>query len=153
ELAKRDIEPEVFDFGVLGTTVPQKGSFYGLPWFMGLVGAGRVGGPTINQACATSVRCLLAAAQEVESESADTALVATRDRTSNGPHVVYPAPAAPGGTADHENWVLDNFSCDPLGSHSMLQTAENVARKYQVTTAAQHEVVLRRTEQYGAALA
>ena len=120
---------------------------------MGLIGARGAGGPTINQACATSARCLLAAAQEIESELAAIVLVATCDRTSNGPHIVYPAPAAPGGTSEHENWVLDNFSCDPLGQHSMLQTAENVARKYQVTTEVQHEVVLRRSEQYGAALA
>jgi len=35
ELAKRDIAPAAFDFGVLGTTVPQKSAFHGLPWFMG----------------------------------------------------------------------------------------------------------------------
>ncbi len=30
ELAKRRIAPEAFDYGVLGMTVPQKASFYGL---------------------------------------------------------------------------------------------------------------------------
>jgi acetyl-CoA acetyltransferase family protein len=153
ELAKRKIDPAVFDYGVLGISVPQKNSFYGLPWLTGMIGAAGVGGPTISQACATGARSLLAAAQEIESDLASTALVVTCDRTSNGPHVVYPNPAGPGGTADHENWVLDNFSCDPLGKHSMLQTAENVARKYQVSRAEQEEVVLRRSAQYGDALA
>ena len=153
ELAKRDIAPAAFDFGVLGTTVPQKSAFHGLPWFMGMIGAAKVGGPTINQACATGVRCLLAAAQEIEADLASTALVAACDRISNGPHIVYPNPSAPGGTASHENWVLDNFSHDPLGGHAMINTAENVARKYQVSTAEQHDVVLRRVEQYAAALA
>jgi acetyl-CoA acetyltransferase len=143
----------VFDFGVLGTTVPQKSAFHGLPWFMGMIGAAKVGGPTINQACATGVRCLLAAAQEIEADLASTALVAACDRISNGPHLVYPNPSAPGGTASHENWVLDNFANDPLGGHAMINTAENVARKYQVSTAEQHDVVLRRVEQYAAALA
>lgn len=46
ELAKRDIAPATFDFGVLGTTVPQKSAFHGLPWFMGMIGAAKVGGPT-----------------------------------------------------------------------------------------------------------
>ena len=46
ELAKRDIAPAAFDFGVLGTTVPQKSAFHGLPWFMGMIGAAKVGGPT-----------------------------------------------------------------------------------------------------------
>jgi acetyl-CoA acetyltransferase len=153
ELGKRDIAAEAFDYGVLGITVPQMSSFHGLPWFMGMIGARKVGGPTINQACATSVRCLLAGVQEIEAGLASNALIATCDRTSNGPHVVYPNPSAPGGTAANENWVLDNFSHDPLGNHAMVQTAENVARKYQITTAQQHEVVLRRTEQYAAALA
>ncbi len=153
EMARRGIDPKCFDYGVLGTTVPQKSSFYGLPWLTGMIGAPQVAGPTINQACATGVRCLMAAAQEIEAGDATAALVATADRISNGPHIVYPAPASPGGTADHENWVMDNFGCDPLGRHSMLQTAENVAAKYQIGTAEQHDVVLRRTEQYKAALA
>src|ERR1700676_4668710 len=72
ELAKRRIAPDAFDYGVLGMTVPQKASFYGLPWFMGLIGGRKVGGPTISQACATSVRCLLAGAQEVEAGLAST---------------------------------------------------------------------------------
>jgi len=127
--------------------VPQKHSFYGLPWFTGMIGADGVGGPTIGQACATGARCMLAAAQEIEVGLATTALVATCDRTSNGPHIVYPNPAAPGGTVDSENWVLDNFSCDPLGMHVMIDTAENVARRYQVSTEEQHDVVVRRGEQ------
>ena len=31
ELAKREIAPEIFDHAVLGTSVPQKHSFYGVP--------------------------------------------------------------------------------------------------------------------------
>jgi acetyl-CoA acetyltransferase family protein len=153
ELARREISPEVFDYGVLGFSVMQKYSFYGLPWVMGLIGAGTVGGPTVAQACATSVRCLLAAAQEIETGMADCALAITCDRTSNGGHVYYPNPAGVGGTGEMENPVLDNMMCDPLGGHSMTQTGENVAAKHGITTAEQHEVVLRRQEQYHQALA
>src|SRR5436853_7466201 len=92
ELAKRDIAPTAFDFGVLGTTVPQKSAFHGLPWFMGMIGAAKVGGPTINQACATGVRCLLAAAHEIEAELASAALGATVHRIANGPAIVYANP-------------------------------------------------------------
>jgi acetyl-CoA acetyltransferase len=153
ELERREIDAQAFDYGVLGTTVPQQHSFYGAPWMMGLLGAKDVGGPTVAQACATGVRCLATAAQEIETDLASCALVVTCDRTSNGPHLYYPDPRAPGGTGAHENWVLDNFSCDPLGNHSMVETAENVAAKYQITTAQQHEVVLRRQEQYDQATA
>ena len=33
ELARRGIDAGVFDHGALGMSVPQKHSFYGLPWF------------------------------------------------------------------------------------------------------------------------
>jgi len=153
ELAKRRIDPKTFDYGVLGFSVPQKHSFYGLPWLTGLIGAGQAGGPTMMQACATGVRTLLAAAQEIEVGMASTALAINCDRTSNGPHLYYPNPRGPGGTGVAEDWVMDNFGCDPLGPHAMLATAENVAKKHGIATAQQHEVVLRREEQYRDALA
>jgi acetyl-CoA acetyltransferase len=153
ELARRKIDPAVFDHGVLGFSVPQQHSFFGLPWLTGLMGAGGVGGPTLMQACATGVRTVLAAAQEIECGLASTALVLNCDRTSNGPHLYYPNPRGPGGTGVAEDWVMDNFGCDPLGGHSMLATAENVAKKHGFSTAEQHEVVLRREQQYRESLA
>ena len=152
ELARRRIDAGGFDYGVLGFSVPQKQSFYGMPWLMGLIGAGQAGGPTLMQACATGVRTLLAAAQEIEVGLATTALVLNCDRTSNGPHLYYPNLRGPGGTGAAEDWVMDNFGCDPLGGHSMLATAENVAARHGISTAEQHEVVLRREQQYAQAL-
>ena len=148
ELARRGIDAQRLDYGVLGFSVPQKQSFYGLPWLAGLIGAAQVGGPTLMQACATGVRTLLAAAQEVQVGMATTALVINCDRTSNGPHLYYPNPRGPGGTGVAEDWVMDNFGCDPLGGHSMLATAENVAKRHGISTAEQHEVVLQREAQY-----
>jgi acetyl-CoA acetyltransferase family protein len=153
ELARRAIPGEAIEHGVLGFTVPQKHSFYGLPWVAGMAGLGHVAGPTVMQACATGVRALLAAAQEVEAGLCDTSLAVTCDRTSNGPHIYYPNPKGPGGTGSNEDWVMDNFGHDPLGGHAMVRTAENVAGKHQVTTAEQHDVVLRREAQYRDALA
>ncbi len=147
ELKKRDIDPAGFDYGVLGLTVPQDLSFHGLPWITGMIGAGTVGGPTIMQACATAARCLQNATQEVEMGAASQALAIGCDRVSNGPQIYYPDPGGPGGTGKAENWTIDNMMCDPLGRHSMLQTAENVAARHQIGTAEQHEVVLRRQEQ------
>jgi len=51
ELGKRKIDPARFDYGVLGFSVPQNHSFYGLPWLTGMIGAAQAGGPTIMQAC------------------------------------------------------------------------------------------------------
>ena len=153
ELTKRNIQPEMIDFGVLGVSIPQKHSFYGFPWLAAMIGANSATGPTIGQACATSVRCLSAGVQEIESDATHTALLVTCDRTSNGPHIYYPNPRGPGGTGAHEDWVMDNFSCDPNGGHAMVTTAENVAAKHSISTEQQHEVVLRRCEQYAAAIA
>jgi acetyl-CoA acetyltransferase len=153
ELARRRIDARQIDFGVLGLSVPQPHAFYGLPWLCGMAGAGHVAGPTIMQACATGVRVLLASALEIEAGMAEVALGITCDRTSNGPHLYYPNPKGPGGTGAHEDWVLANFGCDPLGPHSMLDTAENVARAHRVSTTEQHAIVLRREEQYRKALA
>ena len=152
-LAARNLSPQTFDFGVLGLTVPQKNSFYGLPWLMGEIGATQVGGPTVNQACATGARILELAHSEIAAGRAQVALAIAADRTSNGPHIYYPAPGGPGGTGEHEDWVLDNFSHDPFARLAMIETAENVARRHKVSTTEQNEVVLRRYQQYGDAVA
>ena len=152
-LARRAIDPAIFDFGVLGFTVPQNGSFYGLPWVMGEIGAPHVGGPTIMQACATSARCLQTAAAEVATGAAECALVLTADRVSNGPHLYYPAPSATGGTGEAENWVLDNFARDPFAGVAMVDTAENVARRFGVERPDLDDLILMRAAQYEAALA
>lgn len=153
ELAKRSIPAQAFDHGVLGLSVPQKHSFFGLPWLAGMAGMGQIGGPTLMQACATGVRVLLSGVQEIENGMSQVALSVTCDRTSNGPHLYYPNPRGPGGTGVHEDWVMDNFGCDPLGGHAMVSTAENVAKKHGIGTAEQHEIVLRREAQYREALA
>lgn len=151
-LARRGIDPAVFDHGVLGLTVPQQGAFYGLPWLMARLGATGVAGPTISQACATGARIVQSAAAEVAEGRAQVALAIGADRTSNGPHLYYPAPDAPGGTGIDENWVLDNFAADPFTGQAMIRTAENVAARFGIDTAAQNALTLVRYEQYARAL-
>jgi len=151
-LSERGIDPADVDGLCLGTTVPSKHSFYGAPWLAGLAGLGHVTGPTINQACATSVRCLVQGAQELSSGGATAYLAVAADRTSNGPHVYYPAPDGVGGTGDSENVVLDSFGLDPWARNSMLQTAENAAKAEGITRADQEDVTLLRYRQYATAL-
>ena len=91
--------------------------------------------------------------QEIRTGRAGCALVVTADRVSNGPHLYYPNPTGPGGTGSHEDWVVDNFQHDPFPGCTMLDTAENVAARYKIDTGLQHALVLRRYEQYEAALA
>ena len=153
ELARRNVAATAFDHAILGTTVPQKHGFYGVPWVTGMLGAPGVTGPTVNQACATSARCLQMAATAITTGEAEASLVITADRCSNGPHLYYPDPRGAGGTGAHEDWVLDNFSFDPYARGAMIDTAENVARKWGITLEEQHQVTLQRYAQYDRALA
>lgn len=154
ELAAHNIAPNIFDFGVLGITVPQQHTFWGAPWLMQQIGADDVAGPTVSQACATGVRSLLTAEREISGGMASVALVVGTDRLSNGPQIFYPAPDAMGGTGPTETWILDAmFGGDPSTSQDMLQTAENVARQFGISKEAQHELVLHRYEQYTKAVA
>jgi len=152
-LDDRQVDAAAIDLGILGITNPQLGSFYGLPWLTGLMGIDRVAGPTIQQACASSARALQMAAQEIGGGTARCALIVTADRCSNGPVVHYPDPTAPGGNGHTEKWVMDNFGHDPYAKNAMIDTAENVARRFKVGTAEMNETVLRRYQQYLDALA
>jgi acetyl-CoA acetyltransferase len=152
-LAARGFDLKQVDLGVLGMTNPQKGSFYGLPYVTGMMGIDRVAGPTVQQACATSVRALQMAAQEVMCGTAGCALLLMTDRQSNGPVVYYPDPSGPGGYGLTEHWVPDNMALDPYAKNPMLQTGENVAARYRISTAEQNDLKLRRYQQYQDALA
>jgi len=142
-----------FDELVLGTTVPQLHSFYGVPTLAARLGLGEIAGPLIAQACATSVACLHSAAASQNGAPMGARLVVTTDRTSNGPHLVYPSAASSGGTPKSENWVLDAFDSDPNTGHSMLYTAECVAREAGFEKQQVDEVTLRRWQQYEESLA
>jgi len=152
-LAAKWVPVEAFDHAVLGLTVPQEKSFWGVPWMMSLIGTHAVSGPTVSQACATGARALAMSAAEVADGDAQASLVVTCDRTSNSPVVLHPDPRAPSGAPTVENWVLDNFRQDPNARCAMIDTAENCARDWQISTAEQHDLVALRYAQYQDALA
>ncbi len=151
-LTARNVVPQTFSNLYFGMTIPATESFYGAPWLAGMIGAEGITGPVFSQACATSARVIGSAAQAVETDHDASILCITADRTSNGPHLLYPNPFNPGGRGDAEDWVWDNFNRDPFAGNSMIQTAENVAKDCHITTAEQHEVVLARYAQYQKAL-
>lgn len=151
-LTARGVDSEELDFCAYGMTVVQQNCFYAAPWFTAMIGAERLAAPTLNQACATGVRLLATAMGEFAINPARTALIVAGDRTSNGAHIYYPAPKAPGGTGACEDRVLGSFNFDPWAGGSMLATAENVARRHDISTGEQHDVVLFRHGQYQDAL-
>ncbi len=138
---------------VLGTTIPQPSSFYAVPWLAARLGMEGLTGPHLSQACATSVACVLAAAQSVEVQVDTCSLVVTTDRTSNGPLLVYPRSRAMGGSPETEHWVLDNFSADPWTGRAMIDTAEGVAQEGGFSRQDLDDLTLLRYCQYEHALA
>ncbi len=148
-LEERGIQPTVFDSLYFGMTVPSAHSFYAAPWVAGLLGNPDISGPTIMQACATSARLIGQAAGEVDGDEGRRCVLGiTADRTSNGPHIYYPDASGPGGRGTTEDWVWDNFQCDPYADASPIVTAENVAREQGISRQEQDEVTLLRYEQY-----
>lgn len=150
-LEQRALPAEAIAKLVLGWTVPQPEIFYGAPTVAARIGIMGVSGPMISQACATSAVCVELAAAGVDRGDRLT-LVATTDRTSNGPVLTYPRPSAPGGSPLVENWVLDNFARDPWAGEAMIATAENVAREADLSKLELDDVTLLRYEQYRQAL-
>jgi acetyl-CoA acetyltransferase len=152
-LAAREFDTGEIRQLVYGTTVPQPGCFFAGPVVAARMGLPGIGGPTIAQACATSVACVVQAAAAAQLTGGEAQLVVTADRVSNGPLLVYPQPHAPGGAPAIENWVLDNFKCDPWTGESMIHTAEETAKDGGFTRAQADEVTLLRFSQYQQALA
>jgi acetyl-CoA acetyltransferase family protein len=147
-LHESNISPKDFDELILGITIPQISAFYGTPWLAGMIGAEHITGPMIGQACATGAKCVEFAALNIEMGVQKTILVVYADRCSNGPHLVYPNPQAPGGTVDKESWVWDNFGHDPFAKNAMIETAENVAKEAGITREEQDKITFMRYQQY-----
>ncbi len=151
--AEKGWDPKSIDYLYLGITIGQPAVFYGSPWAAAMMGAEHIPGVTLMQACSTSTTCLYQAAMGVETGMFEAPFCLMTDRTSNGPHTVWPNPLGPGGEVISENWLMDHFNRDPWAGGAMIQTAENVAKETGVTREQCDAVALRRYEQYTDALA
>ncbi|MCD4722709.1 MAG: thiolase family protein [Desulfobacula sp.] len=149
----KDINPDIFDYLILGATVGQPYMFYGGPWTSALTGAHNIPGCLVSQACSTSTTVVFQAAMGIETGTYKQVFTLMTDRCSNGPHTIWPNPKGPGGQVISENWVMDQFNNDPWAKNAMIQTAENVAKETGVTREQCDEVALRRYEQYTDSLA
>ena len=150
--AQKDVDVNILDYLIFGNTVGQHHQFYSSPWAAALLGADMLPSISISQACTTGASCINQAAMGIESGKYQTPYVLTTDRTSNGPHTIWPNPQGPGGEVISENWNMDNFNSDPNTGKKMVETAENVAKENGFTKEECDELVLRRYEQYLMAL-
>ncbi|MEJ2246891.1 MAG: thiolase family protein [Acidobacteriota bacterium] len=144
----RGITPDIFDSLVFGATIPQKMWFYDAPWFATLIGNPYLAGPRVAQACATSTIAIKTAATAVEAGSDTNALVATCDRASNCPNILWPNPSGLGGKPDFESWMLDGFMFEPTGDTGPLGTAINVTKQHGITREESDALVVDRYNKY-----
>jgi acetyl-CoA acetyltransferase len=146
--ALRGITADIFDGIVYGSTVPQPLWFYDAPHFATLMGNPKISGPRVAQACATSTVALYCAAASIEVGGNTNVLVATADRTSNCPNILWPNPSGPGGKPHFESWMMDGFDWDPIAETGPLGTANNVASKHGITREESDALVLSRYNKY-----
>ncbi len=144
----RGITPDIFDGIVFGSTVPQKMEFYSAPWFATMMGNPYISGPHIAQACATGTACINFAASSIELGSNNNILVATADRCSNCPNIIWPNPSGLGGKPDFASWMVDGFNYEPTGGTGPLGTAINVTKEHGITREESDALVLDRYNKY-----
>ena len=147
-LELRGLKPDIFDGIVYGATIPQPMWFYDAPHFASLMGNANISGPRVSQACATSTASLNIAALSIEVGGNTNLLVATADRTSNCPNILWPNPFGPGGMPQYESWMIDGFNLDPIADTGPLGTANNVAKKHGITREESDALVLSRYNKY-----
>jgi len=154
-LEKKKIEPTIIEYLFLGSTVAQNHWFIAHNWAASILTDDKkyVPGLFVNQCCSTSTSVLNLAALNLELGVYEVAFGLMADRCSNGPHTVWPDPLGPGGQPDREDWNMDNFGGNPRHRAAMVETAENVAKEVGITKEECDAVVVRRFEQYQAALA
>jgi len=147
-LELRGITPDIFDGLVFGSTIPQKGWFFDGPQFAMQMGNPHLSGPRIAQACATSTASINVAANFVEAGSNANVLVATCDRSSNCPNILWPNPAGLGAKPEYESWMVDGFNLDPTAGVGPAGTANLVAKERGITREESDALVLSRYQKY-----
>jgi len=151
-LAEKSWDPHPVDYFVLGITVSQRHQFYASPWASALIGSEATPAVAVSQACTTGATCIYQAAVGLETGLYENCYTLMTDRTSNGPHTVWPNPMGLGGQVESEDWMVDNINNDPNVGLRMIETSENVGKMGGFTKEQCDELAYRRYEQYMMAL-
>jgi len=145
-LGLRRVSTSTLDYLILGSTIPWHWKFWNAPMLAATFGR-RIPGFHLEQACATGLQAVLAAAAQVDGHGGDVVGVLTFDRTSDSPVGVFPERRAYERTFAL-NDVWENFGFDPATGKAMIQTAGAAARKHKLDRREVDEVVFCRYQQY-----
>lgn len=142
----RKIPTSELDYLIIGSTIPWHFKFWTAPLVSSCLGR-RIPGYHIEQACATGLQAVVAAAAEVQGGSNDVVGVLTFDRTSDSPVGVFPERRAYRRTEVLSD-VWDNFGFDPATGNAMIACAGKAARKYKADRREVDELAFYRYQQY-----
>jgi acetyl-CoA acetyltransferase len=145
-LGLRGVSTASLDYLILGSTIPWHWKFWNAPLLAATFGR-RIPGFHLEQACATGLQAVLAAAAQIEGEDSDVVGVLTFDRTSDSPVGVFPERRSYERTIPI-NDVWENFGFDPATGKAMINTAGAAARKHKLDRREVDEIVFCRYEQY-----
>ena len=145
-LGLRNVPKDQLEYLVIGSTIPWHWKFWTAPFVSSCLGQ-RLPGYHMEQACATGLQAVVAAAAEVEGGSNDVVGVLTFDRTSDSPVGVFPERRAYERTFAISD-VWDNFGFDPATGNAMITTAGIAARKYKLDRREVDELAFFRYQQY-----
>jgi acetyl-CoA acetyltransferase family protein len=144
-LRRSGVEPERIDHTIFGNALQtSRDSIYGARHV-----ALRAGVPverpalTVNRLCGSGVQSIICGAQMIQLDEARTCLVGGMESMSQAPHVIW---GARSGFKFGEGKLEDLLKVALMDGYCgfyMAQTAENLARKYDIPREAQDEFALR----------
>lgn len=144
-LGLRKVPVATLEYLVTGSTIPWPEKFWGGPWLASVMDR-RIPGRHVEEACATGLQAVIAAAAQVQTGS-DVVGVLTFDRTSNGALVALPV-----GREYRRIEVVvapwDDFGADPATGGSMISSAGKAARQHRIDRREVDELAMFRYRQY-----
>jgi len=134
-IRRSGIEPECIDHTVIGNALQtSRDAIYGARHV-----ALRAGVPkdkpalTVNRLCGSGIQSIISAAQMIQLDEARTCLVGGMESMSQAPHVIWGARSGfKLGQGKLEDWLMVSLT-DGYCGFAMAQTAENLARKYEIS--------------------
>ncbi|MFQ6007376.1 MAG: hypothetical protein ACE5K8_00335 [Candidatus Zixiibacteriota bacterium] len=145
-LGLRKVPTSELDYLIIGSTIPWHWKFWTAPLVASCMGQ-RIPGYHLEQACATGLQVVVAAAAEVQCGANGVVGVLTFDRTSDSPVGVFPERRTYQRTIPLSD-VWDNFGFDPATGNAMITCAGIAARKYKTDRREVDELAFYRYEQY-----
>jgi acetyl-CoA acetyltransferase family protein len=152
-MRRSGVEPGQIDHTVIGNALQtSRDAIYGARHV-----ALRAGVPidrpalTVNRLCGSGIQSIISGAQLVQLDEAKTCLVGGMESMSQAPHVIWGARTGFRlGEGKLEDWLMVSLMDGYCGFY-MAQTAENLARKYEISRDEQDAFALRSQQSAAAA--